>query len=203
MKTFHDSICSNQFLRLWNQEEMDNRHYMTSFFILWWLELFKYLCFVSLLFKINVCFLTPQPPKREKETESQNPWYILGFTEHPISTSALGGWHLKRRPLKGLSWSTRSNICYRRDIELCQVTFQLHLITMLHQYICNMCIYEYGHWKHPWTLTLKKNCSFSKLKLYFFVIITTLCPVSWGCRIHWLLLCRGVRLFQWVSWIWH
>ena len=30
------------------------------------------------------------------------------------------------------------------------------------------------------------------------------CPVDWGCRIHRLLLCRGVRsLPQWVSWIWH
>ena len=30
------------------------------------------------------------------------------------------------------------------------------------------------------------------------------CPVSWGCRIHWLHLCRGVRSPpQRVSWIWH
>ena len=27
----------------------------------------------------------------------------------------------------------------------------------------------------------------------------SLCPVSWGCRIHWLRLCRGVRLPQRVS----
>ena len=27
--------------------------------------------------------------------------------------------------------------------------------------------------------------------------------VDWGCRIHWLYFCRGVRLPQWVSWIWH
>ena len=26
--------------------------------------------------------------------------------------------------------------------------------------------------------------------------------VSWGCRIHWLHLCRGVRLLQRVFWIW-
>ena len=26
------------------------------------------------------------------------------------------------------------------------------------------------------------------------------CPVSWGCRIHRLLLCRGVRPPQWMSW---
>ena len=31
----------------------------------------------------------------------------------------------------------------------------------------------------------------------------TNCPVSWGCRIQRLLLCRGVRLPQRVSWIWH
>ena len=28
------------------------------------------------------------------------------------------------------------------------------------------------------------------------------CPVGWGCRIHWLLPCRGVRLPQRVFWIW-
>ena len=28
-------------------------------------------------------------------------------------------------------------------------------------------------------------------------------PVGWGCRIHWLHLCRGVRLSQQVSWIWY
>ena len=31
-------------------------------------------------------------------------------------------------------------------------------------------------------------------------IITLFGPVSWGCRIHWLHLCREVRLSQWVSW---
>ena len=29
------------------------------------------------------------------------------------------------------------------------------------------------------------------------------CPVSWGCRIHRLHLCRGVGSPQWVSCIWH
>ena len=29
------------------------------------------------------------------------------------------------------------------------------------------------------------------------------CPVSWGCRIHRPLLCRGIRSIQQVSWIWH
>ena len=29
------------------------------------------------------------------------------------------------------------------------------------------------------------------------------CPLSWGCRIHQLHLCRGVRPTQWVSCIWH
>ena len=27
------------------------------------------------------------------------------------------------------------------------------------------------------------------------------CPIGWGCWIHRLLLCRGVKLTQWVSWI--
>ena len=26
---------------------------------------------------------------------------------------------------------------------------------------------------------------------------------SWDCRIHWLHLCKGVRLLQQVSWMWH
>ena len=29
------------------------------------------------------------------------------------------------------------------------------------------------------------------------------CPLSWGCRIHQLLLCREVRPLQRVSWLWH
>ena len=28
-------------------------------------------------------------------------------------------------------------------------------------------------------------------------------PVSWDCRIRQLHLCRGLRLLQWVSWVWH
>ena len=38
------------------------------------------------------------------------------------------------------------------------------------------------------------------------ITIRTIClgePVSWGYRIHQLHLCRGVRLLQWVSKIWH
>ena len=34
------------------------------------------------------------------------------------------------------------------------------------------------------------------------LILFSYCPVSWGCRIHWLHLCRGVRPPQRVSWIW-
>ena len=26
------------------------------------------------------------------------------------------------------------------------------------------------------------------------------CPVGWGCRIHWLHLCRGIRPRKWASW---
>ena len=28
-------------------------------------------------------------------------------------------------------------------------------------------------------------------------------PAGWGCRIHWLLLCKRIDLHQCVSWIWH
>ena len=37
-------------------------------------------------------------------------------------------------------------------------------------------------------------------------LICFLCLIfshSWGCKIHQLHLCRGVRPLQWVSWIWH
>ena len=39
----------------------------------------------------------------------------------------------------------------------------------------------------------KINCNLQKI----------VCPVGWGCRIHQLYLCRGVRFLQQVSWIWH
>ena len=38
----------------------------------------------------------------------------------------------------------------------------------------------------------------------FYYLRILFCPVSWGWRIHWLHLCRGVRpLPERVSWIWH
>ena len=41
--------------------------------------------------------------------------------------------------------------------------------------------------------------------LYFIFLFLLLlnCPVSWGCRIRWLHLCRAVRPPKRVSWIWH
>ena len=44
---------------------------------------------------------------------------------------------------------------------------------------------------------------FMSTHLIIVVIKIVHCPVGWGCRIHWLLLCRGVRPPQRVSWIWH
>ena len=35
------------------------------------------------------------------------------------------------------------------------------------------------------------------------ITVLSYCPVGWGCRIHQLYLCSGVRPLQWVSWIWH
>ena len=40
----------------------------------------------------------------------------------------------------------------------------------------------------------------SIISTFVFAFIIGTCPVSWGCRIHWLLSCRGVRPLQWVSW---
>ena len=48
---------------------------------------------------------------------------------------------------------------------------------------------------------LKKNLIDIRVKYFFYLIPPS--PVSWGCRIHWLHLCRGVRLHQPVFWIWH
>ena len=42
-----------------------------------------------------------------------------------------------------------------------------------------------------------------RLKKNVIVSIIKDCPVGWDCRIHRLLLCRGVRTPQRVSWIWH
>ena len=41
--------------------------------------------------------------------------------------------------------------------------------------------------------------------IYIYICVCVCCPVGWGCRIHWLLLCRLVRPPppQRVSWIWH
>ena len=45
------------------------------------------------------------------------------------------------------------------------------------------------------------QCPVSQLFLLFSYGI---CPIDWGCRIHRLHLCRGIRpLPQRVSWIWH
>ena len=42
------------------------------------------------------------------------------------------------------------------------------------------------HINHCWLFTTKSSCL-----------------VGWDCRIHQLHLCRGVRLPQWMSWIWY
>ena len=49
----------------------------------------------------------------------------------------------------------------------------------------------------------RKFCSLSTtiIKIFLLFLYNFLsCPVGWGWRIHRLLLCRGVRLPQWVSW---
>ena len=61
-----------------------------------------------------------------------------------------------------------------------------------------------------WSLTIGCNLvSYPKHPL-FWEGLTSLpgihsayCPVGWGCRIHRQHLCRGLRLPQLVSWIWH
>ena len=39
--------------------------------------------------------------------------------------------------------------------------------------------------------------------IYVELPLNSKCPVNWGCRNKQPLLCRGVRLAQRVSWIWH
>ena len=46
-----------------------------------------------------------------------------------------------------------------------------------------------------------KSLPFTSSKLLF-CYLNSNWPVDWGCRIHWLHLCRGVRLNQWVFWWW-
>ena len=46
------------------------------------------------------------------------------------------------------------------------------------------------------------NLLFRKLLKIFYLFVTLICPVGWGCRIHRLHHCRGVPLPR-VTWIWH
>ena len=73
----------------------------------------------------------------------------------------------------------------------------------------------------PWCSSYRKGSLRVTLdygrQLYFYIYICVcvcinlilLCPVGWGCRIHWLHLCRGVKKTKKknkktrVSWIWH
>ena len=47
---------------------------------------------------------------------------------------------------------------------------------------------------------IPKSQCVSYIRNVFSSRISLPCPVGWGCRIHQLLLCRGVRPSQWVSW---
>ena len=42
---------------------MINRNHVSILFVLWGIGIFKYICFVSRLFRANICLLAPQPPK--------------------------------------------------------------------------------------------------------------------------------------------
>ena len=53
------------------------------------------------------------------------------------------------------------------------------------------------------TSKLRTYAELNYLKLNCLTFNAVYCPVGWGCRIHWLHLCRGVTPPQWVSWIWH
>ena len=54
----------------------------------------------------------------------------------------------------------------------------------------------------PLTLTVTKRCRcYSGISIH--TSLSYLGPVGWGSRIHRSQLCRGVRLPQQVSWIWH
>ena len=51
--------------------------------------------------------------------------------------------------------------------------------------------------------SLKQNFIAYRSYIYIYIYIYHTSLVGWGCRIHRLHLCRGVRLTQWVFWIWH
>ena len=81
-------------------------------------------------------------------------------------------------------------LCVYANDMLLQIKFQIYL------------------YLHLYTLTLSLSLA---LSLYIYIpsdakVIYYFenCPDGWGCRIHCLLLCRGLRpLHQQVSWIWH
>ena len=51
------------------------------------------------------------------------------------------------------------------------------------------------------TQRVRISHSFNRDNDYTISLNCSCCPVGWGCRIHQLLLCRGVRPHQRVSWI--
>ena len=72
-----------------------------------------------------------------------------------------------------------------KDLFLCVFLFVYRFVSIVHTHTHKQCIYIY---------------------IYIYILSPTdrFYPVGWGCRIHWLLLCRGVKPLQWVSWlIWH
>ena len=75
-----------------------------------------------------------------------------------------------------------------------------HTHTHIYIYMCVcvcVCIYIYIYME--WGIMFFTVSFISKLH-----ITMTLCPVSWGCRIHRLHLCGEVRPHpRWVPWIWH
>ena len=86
--------------------------------------------------------------------------------------------------------------------------------SLIHLQRCSQCILQ----PHPSWLGLTYTCLhlyayellhlniFTHKKNLLYVIITIfmilymLGPIGWGCRIHWLHLCRGIRLLHQVSW---
>ena len=50
-------------------------------------------------------------------------------------------------------------------------------------------------------------CVYIYIYIYIYIYTHTHCPVGWGCRVYWLLLCRGdqielncVLMLNWIVW---
>ena len=112
-------------------------------------------------------------------------------------------------------WTTKCNFICWIFVFLAFFHFFFFLSSLFFLFLSESSIvlyFQFFHSVKPWWRPIKynslKHLNIFILNLELFVHLSHsyqhhTCPVGWGCRIHRLLPCRGVRPPLWVSWIWH